>query len=399
MLKPEQTRRPLRVAIVASSSRLGGAEKQTFYMAAALLEAGIDVRFFNLGPGGHYESRLRQIGVPLCQIYIANPPFAILARLIRALYRWRPHVMLASQFDDTIYGGIAGRCCHALTLAGIRSDGLSELGSRGGLGRWMFRLAHGFIANSHRAKQNLVSRGIKPHRIQVLPNVIDLPDFDSRRSLPLALSLSTRRVIAAAVGSLHLGKRFDRFVDALALARHREPALAGVIAGTDCGSKTGLQEHANALGLTRDDLTFLGECDRVPALLAQAAFLVLSSDCEGFPNVILEAMAARLPVITTPAGDAGLVVQDSKTGFVVAMDDVQGMADCMVRLAQSPAMRTEFGEAGRKRVEQEYDFESLVDRLAAIFQIFAMQVGKAPLVELLSGIPWANEEICATYPA
>jgi glycosyltransferase involved in cell wall biosynthesis len=121
----------------------------------------------------------------------------------------------------------------------------------------------------------------------------------------------------------------------------------------------------------------------VPALLARSAMLVLTSEYEGFPNVILEAMAARLPVITTPAGDAGVVVQHGQTGFVVKPDDTQGMAAVLVQLARSPATRTRLGDAGRKRVEQEYHYESLADRLLTSFHNFAGQQRRAALFELL----------------
>ena len=192
---------------------------------------------------------------------------------------------------------------------------------------------------------------------------------------------------------LHSCKRFDRFLEALALARRSEPALAGVIAGADCGPRTALQERANALGLMPPDLTFLGECNRIPALLARAGLLVLSSDYEGFPNVILEAMAARLPVITTPAGDASLVVQHGKSGYVVEREDIQGMAAFMVQLARSASMRVNFGEAGRKRVEQEYNYESLAGRLIAIFHSFTAQQRRASLLEMLErGIPARKTE-------
>jgi len=380
----ESTRsRPLRVALVTSSLRLAGAEKQTVYTALALLHAGIDVRLFYLGGGGYYETVLRQMGVPLTQIYAPDRPWLILARLIGAFCLLRPDIVLVNQFGDLLHGATAGRFCNALTLGGVRSDGLQELNARGRLSPWMLRLAHGFIANSYRAEQNLISRGIKPQKIEVLPNVIDLQDFDARCMVPTPHSLPTGRVIAAAVGRLHPCKRFDRFLEALALARRSEPSLAGVIAGADCGARTVLQERARALGLMPPDLTFLGECDNIPALLDRAGLLVLSSEHEGFPNVILEAMAARLPVITTPAGDASLVVQHDKTGYVVEPEDTQGMAAFMVQLARSPSMRLNFGEKGRKRVEQEYNYESLAGRLVAIFHSFAAQQRRASLLEML----------------
>jgi glycosyltransferase involved in cell wall biosynthesis len=373
----------LRVAIVASSLRLAGAEKQTYYTALALYQAGIDVRFFYLGGGGYFESVLRQSGVPIRQIYARNRPWFMLARLMGTLQRWRPQIVLAAQFGDLLYAAAAGRCCKALVLGGVRSDGIYELNAHGRFGRWMVRLAHGLVANSCRARQNLIDRGIPPQKIEVLPNIIDLQDFDKRTVMSSGVTLPSGQVIAAAVGSLHSCKRFDRFLGALALARRSEPTLSGVIAGVDCGAQAELQARANALGLTPEDVVFLGQVDNVPALLARAAFLVLTSDFEGFPNVILEAMAASLPVISTPAGDAGLIVQHGKTGYVVEASDTESMAAFMVQLARSPLSRRSLGDAGRKRVELEYNHESLADRLAAIFHSFASRQRRSSLCELL----------------
>jgi glycosyltransferase involved in cell wall biosynthesis len=374
---------PLRVAVVASSLQLAGAEKQAFYMARALYGAGNEARFFHLGGDGRYETVLRQAGVPFRRIYFPNRPLLMLARLAAAWRRWRPHIALAVQFGDLRFAIPAGRLCRALVVGGVRSDGFYELNRYGRWSRWLFRLAHGLIANSSRARQNLTSQKINPQKIEVLPNVIDLPDFDSRSAEPLEISLSPERITVAAVGNLHACKRFDRFIDALALARQSEPALAGVIAGADYGCQMELQTHANARGLTPRDLAFLGRVSNVPALLSRSAMLALTSDYEGFPNVILEAMAARRPVITTAVGDAGRVVLHGQTGYVVGREDDRAMSAYMIRLAQSPALRQALGQAGRERVEQEYNYDSLAGRLLEIFHRSARESQRHALCELL----------------
>jgi glycosyltransferase involved in cell wall biosynthesis len=195
------------------------------------------------------------------------------------------------------------------------------------------------------------------------------------------------RVIAAAVGSLHPCKRFDRFLEALALARRSEPALAGILAGTDRGERSALQAKARSLKLAPPDLIFAGECANVPALLSRAGLLVLSSAYEGFPNVILEAMAARLPVISTPAGDAARIVKHGQTGYVVTGEDIAKMAGFMVQLAQSPALREALGRTGRQRAEKEYSFESLTERLLDSFHLFAGKKGRASLACMLRPVP------------
>jgi len=90
---------------------------------------------------------------------------------------------------------------------------------------------------------------IKPHKIAVLPNVIDLQEFDAWSALPSGIALPSKRVLVAAVGSLQACKRFDRFLEALALARRREPAVMGRHCGADRGVKTALQETSEFVGL------------------------------------------------------------------------------------------------------------------------------------------------------
>ena len=379
------TLQPLRVAVVASSLRLAGAEKQTTYLTRALLEAGIAARFFHLGEGGHYETVLRRMGIPFLQIYKRNRPMHILARLSKAFCFFRPHIVFAPQFGDLAQGGLAGRLCNALVLGGLRSDGFYELNSQGRRSRWMLRLAHGLVANSHRARQNLMSRVANPPKITVLPNVLDLSEFDARSKMPPPLSIPADRVVAVAVGSLLPNKRFDRFLKALELARRKAPALLGVIAGSDYGSGPALTRQADELGLTPNHVVFLGECPKVPALLAQAGFLVLCSEYEGSPNVILEAMAASVPVISTRVGDAERIVLQDQTGYLVEESDIEGLAERMVALASCAATRMRLGSEGRARAAQEYNYESLPIRLLGVFHDFAAHNGRRQLARTLQG--------------
>lgn len=236
-----------------------------------------------------------------------------------------------------------------------------------------------------------MSRVANPPGISILPNVLDLRDFDAQSKSASPISIPADRVMAVAVGSLLPCKRFDRFLKALALARRRAPALLGVIAGADCGSRPALEQEARELGLMADHLVFLGECSNVPALLAQAGFLVLCSEYEGFPNVILEAMAARLPVITTPVGDAEHIVVQGQTGYVLQGAEVEALAERMAALALSPTTRVRLGTAGRRRVALEYSYEALPDRLLSVFQGFAFQTRRYRLAESLQGwLPSGN---------
>jgi glycosyltransferase involved in cell wall biosynthesis len=352
-----------------------------------LFEAGIDVRVFYLGAGDHYHSILTNSGIPVRQIFNHGRPLLMLVRLMKQLVTFRPHIVLASQFGDLVFAGPAGRLCKALVFGGIRSDGFYELRTSGRRFSSLLKSTHGLIANSHRAKDNLACQGIDVSKITVLPNVIDLADFDSKAAIPFVSPVPADRFLVTAVGSLQQCKRFDRFLDGLALALEREPRLFGVIAGEDVGEKAVLEQKAKSLGLLPGHVAFPGECDHVPALLAHSRLLISCSEYEGFPNVILEAMAARLPVLATSAGDAGRIVKDGTTGYVLKADDPRGMADCIVRLVRDSALSARMGEAARKEVEEDYNLKSLAPRLLSVFSDFARKQGKSSVAKMLQEKP------------
>ena len=188
--------------------------------------------------------------------------------------------------------------------------------------------------------------------------------------------------MAVTVGRLMRVKRLDRFIRALALARRRMPEIRGIIIG-DGPERIALEELAISVGLGKHDLLFLGHCNDVPALLKQADMLVLTSDSEGFPNAVLEAMAAGLPVITTPAGDAELLVQDGTTGYIVPFDDLEMMADRIVRLAESTEVAQRLGRAGRERVKRLYSVTGLAEELLEIYRQVAVQVHNQRVLDVI----------------
>src|SRR5437016_12650 len=184
----------MRIALIASSLRLAGAEKQFVYMARALQQAGIDVRVFYLGAGDHYQSVLVRMGVPLRQIFKAGQPLIMLARLVKEVFAFKPDIVLASQFGDLIFAIFAARLCGAFVLGGVRSDGFYELRTSGRRAWFLLNFTHGLIANSHRARENLVLKGMDRRKIAVVPNVIDLSDFDRKAATPLTSHDTTDRI-------------------------------------------------------------------------------------------------------------------------------------------------------------------------------------------------------------
>ena len=104
------------------------------------------------------------------------------------------------------------------------------------------------------------------------------------------------------------------------------------------------------------------------AYFSETAFdtTVLSSRFEGTPNVVLESMAC-LPAVVTDVSDNARLVVDGRTGYVVALDDVAGLVDCLERLWIEPALRAQLGKQARAWVQAEFSTERLARLTEAVY--------------------------------
>jgi glycosyltransferase involved in cell wall biosynthesis len=359
-------RRPLRVALIAATLGQGGAEKQLLYVARALQQAGVDVRVYSLNKGEFYEPAFKNMGLTPIWIGRFNNPLIRLARLISEVRRFKPHFVQSSHLYANLYAAFAARATGAISVGAIRGSLRYSTETNGHWTRWLVRATSILITNSRATQTELSKSGlIETQRIRLIPNTIDLADFDDA-----FVQRSNGDVTAIFLGRLIPIKRLDNFLHALALARKSHPKLRGVVVG-DGPERAKWERLAVELNLEQSGVTFLGSQDDVRSLLAQADLLVLSSLDEGFPNVVLEAMAARLPVVTTPAGDAGFVVENGISGYVVPFDDIKQMSESMLVLAKSPALRRKMGDAGRRRVQELYGFEHFADKLLSTYSAIA----------------------------
>ncbi len=376
----------LRVAFVAGTLGQGGAEKQLVYMTRALLRAGVNVRVYSLTRGEYYEPVLKALGVEPQWIGKYSNPMIRLITLMIALRNFRPHILQSAHFYTNLYVSLISPIYNAVGIGSIRTDLVYEMESNPFWGKLLLTKSNSLIANSQAALRNAAKLGVAPEKVNYLPNVIDLADFDrddgQAGSVPVFPG-SASRIVIVSVGRMVSVKRFDRFIDTLAIVRGKVPALLGVIIG-DGPERMNLQEFAQQRGLSEENLIFLGRRDDISSILKQVHIFMLTSDHEGFPNVLLEAMAARLPVITTPAGDADNIIQDGLTGYVVPFDDINGMAKYVLRLAESGQLRNMLGQIGRERVEHIYGTDGLADNLLSIYGEIAIQRHSHRLIQVLS---------------
>ena len=115
-------------------------------------------------------------------------------------------------------------------------------------------------------------------------------------------------------------------------------------------------------------MEFLGFRDDVPALLAQAAVVVVPSRSEGLGLSALEAMAAGKPVVASAVGGLREVVIHEETGLLVPPEDPAALAAALKSLLSAPERARKMGEAGRARVETEFDVEVMREKTRAVWE-------------------------------
>lgn len=360
----------LKVAFIAGTLGLGGAEKQLYYMARALFDAGVDVRIYTIVAGEYYEAKLNEKNIPVIWFGENSNPVFRLFLLLYYIYKFQPHIVQSTHFFTNLYAIFAAKLVGAVELGAIRSSTKLALKSVGFLGMVSLKWPKNLIANSRASYKEAITLGVSKNQIRIMPNVIDLKEFD-KSLVEKSHKSNADTVVIAQVANCFPVKRIDRFLTALALAKRQFPELVGWIIGDGPDMKS-LVVQAKALGLKPNrDIIFWGQRSDIPSLLAKSDILCLTSDSEGFPNVIIEGMAAKLPVISYPVGDIDEIISHGKSGYIAQSEDE--MASYLLELSNISSQRKLFGKTGREIVENYYSYDTLLYNLLRIYSYAAEQ--------------------------
>jgi glycosyltransferase involved in cell wall biosynthesis len=235
----------------------------------------------------------------------------------------------------------------------------------------MFRLCDRVICNSRAAAEYLEKTGIRASRLAVIPN--GLPD---RLFAPVAPAL------APEAGVLRIGmiarmndprKGHDCFLRAAKTLSARHAQLRFVLVG-DGPLRPGFEEQARKLGLG-DRVIFLGDRRDVPAVLASLDISVLPSSSESLSNVILESMAAGLPVVAARVGGNLELVRDGETGLLVPSGDDEAFAAALQRLLENSDLRAAFGAKAKSEARLRFALRQVCGQYEELYRAVLTEKG------------------------
>ena len=369
----------LRVLQLIPTLDRSGAEKQMVLLAKGLPRDRFRVEVAALTRLGPLKSELDEAGIPVTLIGKRHKvdPMA-LGRLTRFLKEKRFDVVQTWIYAADTYGRVAAHQARVpVVVTSEMAVDLWKSRSELMIDRFLARWTDRVVGNSNAVVAFYGKAGIPAEKLAMIPSGIgdeEPPDVDPAQ-VRAGLGLPPGCPLVLFAGRLAEQKGVDTLLSALDLLQHVRPDVRSLIVG-EGPLRPRLEETARAFRLFEDRrVSFLGHRDDVPRLLAASDVLVLPSLYEGLPNVVLEAMRSRKPVVATAAPGTTEVVEDGRTGLLVPLRDPPALTQAIRRVVEDPDLARSLGEAGRGRVEAEFGVDLMVERFAGLYERLAREKG------------------------
>jgi len=352
------------ISIVTPSFEPGGAERVAVNLADHYSGEGMKVKLIAFKGIGPYLSQVPE-GVEIIDLGLSSSRWGFF-KLLRTLREHRTDLLISVLRKTNTLVGLTSYFfdiptmifCEATTLDAVnRSSFLSRSFYRN-LMRVTYRQADRVITGSTDTKDHLLQyRIVDGKKIAVLGNPV-LPDNVDIMSLeeivhPWLSDRAFRTILS--VGRLHWLKNHRMLISAFAEVREKMDNARLIILG-EGKEKKWLMEFARSKKI-EDSIDFPGFQDNPYPFYKNADVFVLTSNWEGFGNVLVEAMACKVPVISTNCpGGPREILQGGRYGTLVEMDDVSGLRDAILRVFTQPDQQQV--EDARNRA-MEYTIENI----------------------------------------
>ncbi|KPJ62270.1 hypothetical protein AMK68_05135, partial [candidate division KD3-62 bacterium DG_56] len=324
-------------------------------------------------------------------------PF-LLQALIRLILRLRPHIVHSWVFAANVWGRLAAAMCGVPVIIAY------ELGCDPGkpllhrlVERALARIGHCVMVNNWPAAELSMRTQRLPLEIfRLVENGIDLTRLDAAsdsdgREWRRAMGLPQDVFLFGIVARMTAEKGHAVLWQALAALASSGQRHRLLVVG-DGPLRARLRAAAKKMGIA-DAITFAGARDDVPVAMKAIDCLVIPSLREGLPNVALEAMGSRRPVIATDVGGCARAVLDGETGWLVPPGDPAALAAAMADAAADPGRAHRRGETGRAVVEKRFLVEHMVSAMNRVYGelLAARGVGRRCVGYVASRFPRLSE--------
>jgi glycosyltransferase involved in cell wall biosynthesis len=365
------------VAFVIDNMRLGGTELNAVRTAERLNRDRFDLRVLCLDCDGPLADRYRAIGVPVVEMPVESLYGTSMVttglRFARYLRREGVQIVHAHDMYSNIFASVWARAARAPVVIASRRWWHSLPNRKLRLGnRVAFRLADAVLANSAAVARSVHEEaGVAPSGVWTVTNFADDDAFQPLTPAERTLArrgwrVSDDALVVGCVARLDPVKDHATLLRAVSSLRAAGRPVHLVLVG-DGETRRELEQLADTLGIPHA-VTFAGELRDGRNHHRAFDVSVLCSLSEGFPNTLVEAMAAARPVVATAVGGSVDAVADGETGLLVAPGAPAALATALARLLDDPDARARMGRAGLERARRLHDARRTVSTLEVMYE-------------------------------
>jgi glycosyltransferase involved in cell wall biosynthesis len=373
--------RPYPIVFLLTSFDVGGTERQMIELIHRLDRSLFSVHVACFHRGGPLEARAIERAASLASFPISGFHRPSTARQWLAFARWCRRIGARVVHTCELYSNIFGLPAAALAGVDVRIGNRRELLTPDktpvqlACQRLAYKAAHVVVANSTAAGDQLRREGIPAGKIRTIANGVDLAAYR-----PVSERARIRRVVT--VANLRPEKGYDTLLAAASTIAGHHPDSEFWIVG-DGPLRTALERDAAARGLG-SRVTFWGQRNDVPALLAASDLFVLASRSEACPNSVIEAMAAGLPIVATRVGGVPELIEPDRSGLLVDADDPAALGRAVLDLVERPSFARALGQTARQQVERRFSFDRMIAGFEELYrsELDKRAVARAPRREL-----------------
>jgi len=351
-----------RITILVGTLGQGGAERQLLYMLKAMHEMQMVPAVLSFTDGEHYQESITELGIPVYHVGAGRNRIKRLHLIRKIAKAHHADIMMSMHFYTNAYNAVVAKSLGVPSIGGIRGDYLDDIGPLGIFAKPSLRWPDVVAANSEQAIENAVTLGEDRSRLFFLPNVVNtdvfVPSTGTSPSPVLRLSI---------IGRIEMQKRFDRFLRLV-----KGVSTICPVEGRIYGKGTlqpEMERLAAELGLTSGQVRFMGPTNATLGVYHDTDIFTLTSDYEGTPNVILEAMSCGVPIVSTASGGVPTIVRNREEGLIVPVNNEEALLDAVVELVRNPEFAAQLGANARRRAVELYSVANLVHHLEKLFTL------------------------------
>jgi glycosyltransferase involved in cell wall biosynthesis len=365
------------VLFVMNSLNIGGTERKIVRLANQFAARGISVSIVYLNEPETLAPMLNPAVSRQCLHRRGRFSLGAARRLAAIIGALEPRVVVGANLYPSLYVLAARRLArHKPAIAALVN--ITDMGPTQRLQQRFYRaLLTRFDTVVYGCRVQLeawVTGDCARQRATVLYNGVDLDEFTKRFSRAEVIALrekfgfGARSFVIGSVGRLYMPKNQSALIDSVAMLR-RVGLDARLLLAGDGPDREALRQYAERLGVTESVVMTGNVSDVRPVLEAMDVFVLPSLYVETFSNAALEAMAMCTPVILSDIAGATEMVRDGVDGYVIAPDRINSvLPSLLAQLAADERLRTAIGARARKRVEESFSFQAMVDRYADLIR-------------------------------